>query len=126
MPTARPSRAPAADARASAAASATTTTEPIVVDGAQCEAAIARLAHDVSLGHAYVVSHAKARAAFFAREARALDAHASETCATMALDASRARATIEAVARADFDGVVGAMARCVDALEALEASAKPS
>jgi len=116
MSDARPPRAPREDARA-------TTPEHVVVDGAQCEAVIARLAHEPSLGHAYVASHAKSRAAFFAREARAMDAHASETCARMASDATSAMETIGAVARADFDGVIEKMDRCAAALEAL---AKPS
>ena len=116
MSDARPPRAPREDARAA-------TPEHVVVDGAQCEAVIARLAHEPSLGHAYVVSHAKSRAAFFAREARAMDAHASGTCARMASDATSAMETIGAVARVDFDGVMEKMDRCAAALEAL---AKPS
>lgn len=93
----------------------------VLVDACQIEATIARLAHEPTLGHSYVVAHAKSRAKDFLEEARATRACAEGPCARAKTDATFAREAIEGVARAD---VRACRRRCERALAQVDRLAR--
>lgn len=90
-----------------------------IVDATEAEAVIARLADEVSSGHAHVTAHAKARGAALARAAIELAEEARERGSVARASAADAKKCIESLLGADASALERALERCERAARAL-------
>jgi len=90
-----------------------------IVDSTEIEAVIARLADDVSSGHAHVTAHAKARGAALARAAIELAETTRERASVARACAADAKKTTTSLLAADASALERALERCERAARAL-------